>query len=96
MVNNSGRSTDTRRIRRLKSPIAAEVETGAGDVPLRLRLNGHWQDVSLMRQPWRIDQHWWREEAHSRTYYRVILGDGLPLTIYRDLDHGGWFRQEYR
>ena len=95
MVSNSGRSADTRRIRRLKSPSVTEVEAGAGDIPLRIRLNGRWQDVSLLRQPWRIDQHWWREGTVSRMYYRVATEDGPPLTIYQDLDRGKWFRQEF-
>jgi hypothetical protein len=49
-----------------------------------------------MRRPWRIDQHWWRGEPVRRDYYRVVTGDGPPLTLYRDLVGGGWFRQEYR
>jgi hypothetical protein len=51
--------------------------------------------VSLIRRPWRIDQHWWRDVAVSRLYYRVASDDSPPLTIYRDLISGDWFRQEY-
>lgn len=95
MVNDTGRTPDTRRIRRLKSPGAVEVEAGADGVPVRMRLGGHWCDVTVVRRPWRVDQHWWRESPTSRMYYRVAPEDGPPLTIYQDLVRASWFRQEY-
>ena len=95
MVSHPGRSPDPRRIRRLKSPGAIEVEVNAEGVPDRLRLQGRWQDVGLVRSPWRIDQHWWRAEPVSRLYYRLAPQDGPPLTIYRDLVTATWARQEY-
>ena len=49
----------------------------------------------MARQPWRIDQHWWREPEISRMYFRVAPQDRPPLTIYHDLISGEWFRQEY-
>ena len=94
MVSNPGRTPDPRRIRRLKPAEVIEVQVDAEGLPLRIRL-GRWCDISLIRHPWRIDQHWWRAEAISRLYYRVAPEDGPPLTIYRDLVGGDWFRQEY-
>ena len=32
--------------------------------------------------------------GQARTYYRVILDGGRPLTIFRD-ERGGWFEQPY-
>ena len=96
MVSYPGRTADTRRIRRLKSPEFLEVEASAEGTPLRVRLRGTWQDVDLVRRPWRVEQYWWREEAVSRLYFRIVLPDGLPLTIYHDLTSGMWLRQEYR
>ncbi len=88
--------SDTRRVRRLKTPLAIEVAADEDGLPLRLRLGGGaWQDVSLVRRPWRIDQHWWREASVSRVYYRVAPEAGPPLTLYRDLVSEDWFRQEY-
>jgi hypothetical protein len=71
------------------------VEADEEGTPLRLRIYGAWQQVALVRRPWRIDQHWWRGEPISRMYYRVAPEDGPPLTIYRDLIRGTWARQEY-
>jgi hypothetical protein len=97
MVGSSRGTSDTRRIRRLKPPRAVEVEAGEEGTPLRLRLGrGPWQDVTLVRRPWRVDQHWWRpSDQVSRLYYRVAPEDGPPLTLYRDLITGEWARQEY-
>ena len=88
-------TSDTRRIRRLKPSQELEVETSADGTPCRLRGLGAWQDVSLVRRPWRIDQHWWRGEPVRRDYYRVAPADGPATTIYRDVVSGAWFRQEY-
>jgi hypothetical protein len=95
MVGHTRTAADTRRIRRLKTPSSLEVEATLDGTPLRVCLGGSWQDVSLMRRPWRIDQHWWRGESVKRDYYRVAVESGPPLTLYRDLISGQWFRQEY-
>jgi hypothetical protein len=95
MVGHTRATADTRRIRRLKMPQAVEAEVAADGAPVRLRLDGVWQDVSLTRRRWRIDQHWWRGEPVRRDYYCVATEDSPPLTVYHDLVGGEWFRQEY-
>lgn len=95
MVRNTGRTTDPRRIRRLRPPRAFAVEADAEGVPLRISLAGVWQDVALARKPWRIDQHWWRSDQVQRRYFCVLAEDSPPLTIYYDLVSDSWYRQEY-
>lgn len=95
MVSNTRGTSDTRRIRRLKTPSAIVVEADRHGRPLRLLLASVWQEVALVREPWRIDQQWWRGTPVSRVYYRVAAADGPPLTIYQDLLSGEWWRQEY-
>ncbi len=95
MVGDTRAASDTRRIRRLKTPRTLEVEASEAGVPLRLRFGGAWQETVMARQPWRIDQQWWRENGISRIYFRVTPEDRPPLTIYHDLISGEWFRQEY-
>lgn len=73
-----------------------EVEADAQGAPLRLRAGNAWQEVTLLRRPWRIDQHWWRGEPVRRDYYRIAPAQGAPLTVYRDTVSGQWFRQEYQ
>ena len=95
MVSSTRGTSDTRRIRRLKQSQALAVETDAAGRPARVRLGRAWQEVTLVRRPWRIDQHWWRSDPISRLYYRVAPADGPPLTVYHDLVTDAWFRQEY-
>jgi hypothetical protein len=95
MVGNPGRATDTRRIRRLKTPQSLEVEAHEDGAPVRIRSGGAWHGVTLVRRPWRIDQHWWRGECVRRDYYRVAPEDGPPITLYHDLVTDEWARQEY-
>ena len=95
MVGNTRRTADPRRIRRLKSPQALEVEADASGVPLRLRLGGDWQQVTLAAKPWRLDQYWWRGEPIRREYFRVSPEAYPAFTLYHDLVTGAWSRQEY-
>jgi hypothetical protein len=95
MVGDTRGTSDTRRIRRLKTPRSIEVEADADGTPVRVRLGGAWQDVSLARRPWRIDQHWWQSSPISRVYFRLAPEDGPPLTVYQDLVDGQWRQQEY-
>ncbi|HEX5140375.1 MAG TPA: hypothetical protein VFX19_05505 [Dehalococcoidia bacterium] len=98
MVSDPGRTTDTRRIRRLKQPRAIEVQAREDGTPGRVRIGGDWKTVRLARNPWRIDQHWWRPGPAGgqvrRTYYRVEPQDGPPITIYRDMLTGEWRKQD--
>ena len=56
-----------------------------------------------MDEAWRITEEWWRETPLGRTYYRVIVDGGSPITIFHDdlttaagtgLD-GDWYEQRY-
>jgi hypothetical protein len=85
---------DTRRIRRLRTPLELAVEVSDG-LPVRVLLIGKWQDVELARKPWRIDQHWWREDRVLRDYFRVMPSDSPALTIYHDLIRDEWARQQF-
>ena len=95
MVQSTRATTDTRRIRRLKQPRAIEVESDENGAPLRLLLSGGWLEVSHVRRPWRVDQHWWRSDPIKRDYFRVATHDGPPLTLFHDRLSDEWFRQEY-
>ena len=51
--------------------------------------------VEQVEEVWRIAEAWWREAPQARTYYRVILEGGRPLTLFRDDTTGAWFEQSY-
>ena len=48
------------------------------------------KDVSGGQQ-WQYDAEWWGHETLSRLRYRVALEDGRRLTVFRNMDHGGWY-----
>lgn len=57
--------------------------------------NGGEAPVVGIEEVWRIAEAWWREASQARTYYRVILEGGSPLTLFRDDATGAWFEQPY-
>ncbi|TAK75771.1 MAG: hypothetical protein EPO16_08285 [Dehalococcoidia bacterium] len=51
--------------------------------------------VESVEEVWRIAEAWWREAPQARTYYRVVLADGRPLSIFYDDALGTWSEQPY-
>lgn len=51
--------------------------------------------VESVEGQWRLAEAWWREAPQRRTYYRVVLDGGRPLTLYRDDVTGAWYEQPY-
>jgi hypothetical protein len=51
--------------------------------------------VESIEEQWRLAEAWWREASQARTYYRVILEGGRPLTLFRDDVTGMWSEQPY-
>ena len=49
--------------------------------------------VAAIVDTWRIDEEWWREEV-SRLYFLIELESRKRMVVFRDLIHGGWFRQD--
>ncbi len=90
-----------------------EVALGieAGDGRLGERHAGHVErhSVEHIDEVWRVAEAWWREAPIQRTYYRVLIEGGRPLTLFRDdgalarpgLDGGtresspAWYEQRY-
>lgn len=96
------------RLRPLDVPHPARVETDGEGRPVALHDGGHrsakrggrralrggrrmWA-VAAIRETWRIDDEWWRRPI-SRLYFAVVLENGRPVTLYRDLRSGRWFLQ---
>ena len=56
-------------------------------------------DVEAVEEVWRIAEEWWREAPLARTYYRVIIAGGRPLTLFHDdleaRPGEGWYEQRY-
>ena len=88
-------------LRPIGLPRPVGVRTDVHGLPLalvRTDTRGHRGSesrVESVEEVWRVAEAWWREASQRRTYYRVILEGGRPLTLFRDDDHSAWFEQPY-
>lgn len=80
------------RLRSLDTPRPVRVETGRDGFPVLLHLRGKARRVASVRERWRIDDEWWRQLL-SREYFALLLEDGKPVTVYRDLRTEKWYIQ---
>lgn len=88
-------------LRPLGLPRGLVVRAGEDAMPLAIArtgvrgARGVEARVESIEEVWRVAEAWWREAPHARTYYRVILEGGRPLTLFHDDRLGGWFEQPY-
>lgn len=96
MVAPAGAPVSPAELRPLNAPRPVRVEEDAGGRPRAvLRVpSGRRLRVAALRDCWRVDDEWWRDEV-SRLYYEAVLEDGRCITLYRDLRSGKWYRQSY-
>ena len=85
-------SLQPQRLRPLKSPSPVRVRTDDEGLPAELQRKGKRLRVVAVRERWRIDDAWWRDPI-SREYYALVLEDGRPVILFRDLVAGGWYGQ---
>lgn len=69
--------------------------TDAEGYPVALQRRGTWRRVEEVDDAWRVAEEWWREEPQERTYFRVLLEGGQPLTLFHDGIIGRWYEQHY-
>jgi hypothetical protein len=81
------------RLRALNLPRALHVEETAGN-PTCVQTSAGPVEIESIRERWRIDDEWWRRPI-SRMYYQILLTSGDQLTIFKDLETGQWFQQQY-
>lgn len=80
------------RLRSLGTPRPIRVEIDREGVPILIHLKRKPRRVASIRERWRIDDEWWRQTL-SREYFALLLEDGKPVTIYRDLRRDEWYIQ---
>jgi hypothetical protein len=74
-------------------PEPIEVITADG-LPARVLFRRKLQRVRGILNLWRIDDGWWRTPA-ARLYYSLELEGGGRITIFHDLIHDTWYRQNW-
>ena len=80
------------RLRPLDAPVPIRVRIDGEGRPVLVHRRGRPRRVEAVRESWRIDDEWWREPIRRR-YVEVVLADGRPVTLYRDLVADRWFEQ---
>ncbi len=76
----------------MKSPSPVQVRTNDEGLPAELLQKATRLRVLAVQEQWRIDDEWWRDPI-SREYYALVLEDGRPVVLFRDLVAGGWYGQ---
>ena len=82
----------------LNTPRPMAVESGGRpSLPHRVDLagNGRWQRVARILDLWEVETEWWHQKQVRRRYCRLELTPGQSITVFRDLESGNWFRQDY-
>jgi hypothetical protein len=77
------------RAGRLNAPRPALVETGPGGTPHVVNR----EQVTLVREEWRVVDRWWTDEPVDRHYFEVVLEGGRNVCVYRDAEQSCWFTQ---
>jgi hypothetical protein len=49
------------------------------------------RNVESVREEWLIEDRWWTRSPLRRHYFEIVLDSGRCLTVFHDLDVGGWF-----
>ena len=94
MVQNPREATSSSLIRSLNLPALIQVEEDSQQQPLAINLQRRRLEVASVDDLWEIDEEWWRENPIVRRYYQVTTEDDRPMTIFRDLVSGEWYRQD--
>jgi nucleotidyltransferase/DNA polymerase involved in DNA repair len=65
------------------------IAVRGADQPEAVLWRDCWQPVLKVREEWRLNDEWWTREI-ARRYFRIVLGNGRQLTVFRDAS--GWQR----
>jgi len=74
-------------------PQEIKLTAGAEGEPLVVFIKSRSHRVLSVRNIWRIDDEWWRQEI-SRLYFELELEGGMVVTLFHDLVSGKWYRQQ--
>jgi hypothetical protein len=78
----------------LNVPRDIRVTADEDGSPVFVWLGSRQKHVARVRNVWRIDDEWWRQEI-ARRYFELELSDGSVITVFQDLISGNWSRQRY-
>jgi hypothetical protein len=90
--------TPSAALRALGLPLPIRVRTNEAGLPVELLVprrgaaplaqqssaDARRHAVEAIEEVWRVAEEWWRERPVGRTYVRLLVDGGRPLTVYRD------------
>ena len=82
-------------VRSLRCPRDISVEAVDANLPTAVTTDGVKLRVVDVRDRWRIDDEWWREERVSRTYFQLLMQNGQSIIMFHDDVNGTWYWQRY-
>ena len=77
---------------RPQPPFPIAVAEDAFRRPLFVTFLGEELRVYSIDQQWPDDAEPWERKPVSKLHYRVTLEDGRRLEVFKNMDHGGWYR----
>lgn len=95
MEPDPGTAAGAHRLRPLNQGQPLRVRADGSGAPSAVELRGRWREVARVEEVWRVDDGWWRPLPVRRTYFRLALDGGRPLTVYLDAGDGAWRAQRY-
>ena len=78
----------------LNTPREVHVAADEHGNPVAVSIRNRQRRVARIRNVWRIDDEWWRQEI-ARRYFDLELSDASVITVFQDLTAGKWYRQRY-
>jgi hypothetical protein len=75
--------------RRLYVPRPAQVEAGAGGVPVAVGSVA----VEAVREEWVVEDRWWTPRPLRRRYFELVLADGRDVVVFKAAGNGRWYLQ---
>jgi hypothetical protein len=73
----------------LPEPVAVDVDV-KGDPQ---HVGG--RPVVAVRSRWIVEEGWWTDRPIRRRYVEAVLASGRLVTVYEDLEEGGWRLQPH-
>lgn len=77
---------------KLPSPIQVTPHPRSGR-PQRILVRRGWREVDAVLDTWLVETEWWRPAPIRRRYFQLLLADGAPCTIFRDMCNDRWYTQ---
>lgn len=81
------------QLRALNQPQPLKVDCDRLGRPVGLLWHGRRRRIQAIKDHWRIDDEWWRQEIR-RHYYLVELDGGSLEVLFCDMITGRWYRQK--